>query len=68
MPKTGKHTGKSPITVRSHMFGFTTPEQTIKYKMPPEINACFACHKNDRDLKTLQNDLEKWGVVGWDKR
>jgi len=68
MPKTGKHTGKSPITVRSHMFGFTTPKQTIKYKMSPERNACFACHKTDRDLKTLQNDLEKWGMVGWDKR
>ncbi len=76
MPKTGRHTGKSPLTVRSHMFGFTTPNETIKYKMPHETNACFACHKKDkvnseakkRDMKTLQEDLESWGMVGWDKR
>ena len=81
MPKTGKHTGKSPLTVRSHLFGFTTPNETIKYKMPHETNACYACHKerkkddNDTDgivghrsMKSLQNDLESWGMVGWDKR
>ena len=71
MPKTGRHTGKSPLTVRSHMFGFTTPDETKKYKMPNETNACFACHNKDtskRDMKTLQNDLESWGMVGWDKR
>jgi nitrate/TMAO reductase-like tetraheme cytochrome c subunit len=71
MPKTGRHTGKSPITVRSHMFGFTTPAQTLKYKMPKETNACFACHNKDgnkRSMKTLQNDLEHWGMVSWDKR
>ena len=68
MPKTGRHTGKSPLTVRSHMFGFTTPQETIKYKMPNETNACFACHKEDRDMKTLQSDLESWGMIGWDKR
>ncbi len=68
MPKTGRHTGKSPLTVRSHLFGFTTPDETLKYKMPNETNACFACHENDRDMITLQNDLESWGMVGWDKR
>ncbi len=68
MPKVGKHTGKSPLTVRTHLFGFTTPAETIKYKMPPETNACFACHKEERTMKTLQNDLEQWGMVGWDKR
>ena len=68
MPKTGKHTGKSPLTVRSHLFGFITPDQTIKYKMPPETNSCFECHKKDRDMKTLQHDLEKWGMVSWEKR
>jgi nitrate/TMAO reductase-like tetraheme cytochrome c subunit len=68
MPKTGRHTGKSPITVRSHLFGFTTPNETLKYGMPKETNACFACHKDDRDMKTLQKDLEDWGMVGWDKR
>jgi predicted CXXCH cytochrome family protein len=68
MPKTGRHTGKSPITVRSHLFGFTTPSETLKYDMPKETNACYACHKDDRDMKTLQNDLESWGMIGWDKR
>ncbi len=68
MPKTGRHTGKSPLTVRSHLFGFTTPAQTLKYKMPPETNACYACHKKDRTMQQLQNDLESWGMVGWDKR
>lgn len=68
MPKVGRHTGKSPLTVKSHLFGFTTPDETIKYNMPQETNACFSCHKNDRDMKTLQNDIEKWGMVGWDKR
>ena len=68
MPKVGKHTGKSPLTVRTHMFGFVTPRETLMYKMPNETNACFACHKNDRDMKTLQNDLESWGMISWDKR
>ncbi len=68
MPKVGRHTGKSPLTVRSHLFGFTTPDQTTNYNMPPETNACFACHKEDRDMHTLQDDLEKWGMVSWDKR
>ena len=68
MPKVGKHSGKSPLTVRTHMFGFTTPNETISYKMPNETNACFACHKEDRTMKTLQNDLEKWGMLSWDKR
>jgi len=68
MPKVGRHTGKSPLTVRSHMFGFVTPAQTLKYGMPQETNACFACHKKERSMKTLQNDLESWGMIGWDKR
>jgi len=71
MPKVGRHTGKSPLTVRSHMFGFVTPKETLKYKMPKETNACFACHnkgEEHRDMKTLQQDLEEWGMVSWDKR
>ena len=68
MPKVGKHTGKSPLTVRTHLFGFVTPNETINYKMPHETNACFACHKEDRSMTQLQKDLERWGLVGWDKR
>lgn len=68
MPKVGKHTGKSPLTVRTHMFGFVTPRETLMYKMPKETNACFACHKEDRDMQTLQEDMESWGMISWDKR
>ncbi len=67
MPKVGKHTGKSPITVRTHSFGFVTPKETLAYKMPKETNACYACHKK-RGMKTLQKDLEEWGMLGWHKR
>jgi nitrate/TMAO reductase-like tetraheme cytochrome c subunit len=67
MPKVGRHTGKSPLTVRSHSFGFVTPMQTLKYAMPKETNACYACHK-DKSMQSLQNDLESWGMVSWDKR
>ena len=72
MPKVGKHTGKSPITVRTHMFGFVTPKETLEFKMPKETNACYSCHKESsseyRDMKTLQKDLESWGMISWDKR
>jgi len=71
MPKVGRHTGKSPLTVRTHLFGFVTPDETLKYNMPKETNACFACHNQGsekRSMKTLQSDLEKWGMVSWDKR
>jgi len=36
MPKVGKHTGKSPLTVRTHIFGFVTPKETLAYKMPKQ--------------------------------
>jgi len=66
MPKTGKHTGKSPLTVRSHMFAFTSPAQTKAFGMPPKTNACFACHE-DKSLDELQKDLDSWGMREWDK-
>ena len=66
MPKTGKHTGKSPLTVRSHRFAFTYPAQTKAYNMPAETNACYACHK-DKTLDTLQQNLKKWGTLEWEK-
>ena len=67
MPKVGRHTGKSPITVRTHSFGFVTPKETLAYNMPKETNACYTCHQ-ERGMKKLQDDLEKWGMVAWDKR
>ncbi len=68
MPKVGKHTSESPFTVRTHIFGFVTPKETLMYNIPKETNACFACHKNERSMQTLQKDLEGWGMIGWDKR
>lgn len=67
MPKVGKHTEKSPITVRTHIFGFVTPKETQDFKMPDETNACYACHK-ERGMKQLQKDLNDWGMLGWEKR
>ncbi len=64
MPKTGRHTGKSPLTVRSHMFRFVSPAETKFFKMPPQTNACFACH-SDKSLDALQKDLESWGMQQW---
>jgi len=64
MPKTARHTGKSPLTVRSHKFAFTSPAQTLKYNMPKETNACYACH-TDKSLDALQKNLESWGMVNW---
>jgi len=66
MPKTARHTGKSPFTVRSHLFTFTYPAQTKAYKMPPETNACYACHK-DKTLDSLQENLNQWGRLEWQK-
>ena len=67
MPKTAKHTKKSPLSVRSHMFGFTSPKMTKEYKMPKETNACFSCHK-DKTLDELQDSLKKWGTITWTNR
>ena len=66
MPRTAKHTGKSPYTVRSHLFSFTYPAQTKAYGMPPETNACYACHK-DKTLDSLQENLKDWGRLEWEK-
>jgi hypothetical protein len=64
MPKTGKHTGKSPLTVRSHRFAFTSPKETLFYGMPPQTNACYACH-TDKSLQTLQKEIDGWGMQTW---
>jgi len=66
MPKTAKHTEKSPLTVRSHLFSFTYPAQTKAYGMPPETNACYVCHK-DQTLDALQQNLKEWGKLEWEK-
>jgi hypothetical protein len=64
MPKTARHTKKSPLTVRSHKFKFTSPLETKIYNMPKETNACFTCHK-DRSLDELQKSLDEWGQNDW---
>jgi hypothetical protein len=66
MPKTAKHTEKSPLTVRSHLFTFTYPAQTKEYGMPAKTNACFSCHQ-DKTLDSLQSTLNEWGKLEWNK-
>lgn len=63
MPKTGKHTKESPKTVRTHIFGFITPQESEKYKVP---NACTSCHK-EKDNKWAGKHLENWGMSQWTK-
>ncbi len=63
MPKTGKHTKESPLSVRTHIFGFVSPADTKKYKVP---NACTNCHK-DKSLDWADQSLAKWGMSQWTK-
>jgi len=61
MPRTGKHLRSSPLTVRTHAFGFITPDQTRKYGVP---NPCTSCHK-DKDLEWAEARLKEWGKAPW---
>jgi nitrate/TMAO reductase-like tetraheme cytochrome c subunit len=63
MPKTGKHTGKSPLTVRTHVFGFITPAESRKYGV---ANACNSCHK-EKSLEWSEKAMQKWGMESWGK-
>ncbi|HRF57443.1 MAG TPA: multiheme c-type cytochrome, partial [Campylobacterales bacterium] len=65
MPKTGKHLDNSPLTVRTHIFGFITPMESKKYGV---ANACNNCHK-DKSVDWAIDVTNKWGMNGgWDKR
>ncbi|MCH7557238.1 MAG: hypothetical protein IIB56_07245 [Planctomycetes bacterium] len=61
MPKTGRHLRSSPLTVRTHVFGFITPDETRKYGVP---NACTNCH-DDKDLVWSEKSLKEWGMAQW---
>ncbi len=61
MPKTGRHLKSSPLTVRTHVFGFITPDDTRRYGVP---NACTGCH-TDKTLEWAEQRLEQWGRVSW---
>jgi formylmethanofuran dehydrogenase subunit E len=61
MPKTGKHLRSSPVTVRTHVLGFITPDETRKYGVP---NACTNCH-DDKDLEWAEDSLKQWGMAQW---
>jgi hypothetical protein len=63
MPKTGKHLKESPLTVRTHVFGFITPAESKKYKV---ANACTNCHK-DKNLDWADKNVVKWGMNQWTK-
>ena len=62
MPKTAKHLNNSPVTVRTHAFGFITPDETRKYGVP---NSCNSCHK-DKDLEWAEDRLKEWGAFPWE--
>ncbi len=61
MPKTGRHTGVSPFTVRTHVFGFIRPDQTRRWGVP---NACTSCH-GDKTLEWAEESLKRWGMAQW---
>ncbi len=62
MPKTGKHTGKSPLTVRTHIFRFIYPKESIEYGV---ANACNNCH-TDKSLEWSDQKLVEWGMTSWE--
>ena len=50
------------VNVRSHTFGFITPEMTDQYKIP---NPCTSCH-TDRTTEWARETLKGWaGVSPW---
>lgn len=63
MPKTGKHTGKSPITVRTHVFRFIYPKESMEYGVN---NACNNCH-TDKSLEWSNKKLIEWGMTTWEQ-
>lgn len=63
MPKTGRHLKSSPLTVRTHLFGFIYPDQTGKFGVP---NGCNPCHQ-DQSLEWSEEFLKKWGMTSWEK-
>ncbi len=63
MPKTGKHTGKSPTTVRTHVFRFIYPKESLEYGV---ANACNNCH-TDKTLEWSDKKLIEWGMTTWER-
>ena len=62
MPKIGKHTGKSPHTVRTHVFRFIYPQESIAYGLP---NACSSCHEESNEW--AQKKMQEWGMTTWER-
>ncbi len=62
MPKVGKHTGKSPLTVRSHVFRFVHPQESIDFGIPL---ACNGCH--DEPITWIQEKMVEWGMTTWER-
>lgn len=65
MPKIGKHTGKSPHTVRTHIFRFIDPQETIDHGLP---NACNSCHSNEGETpEWARKKMDEWGMTTWER-
>jgi formate-dependent nitrite reductase cytochrome c552 subunit len=62
MPRTGKHTGKSPTTVRTHVFRFIYPRESMQYGVN---NSCNNCHQ-DKSLEWSEKTLIEWGMTSWE--
>lgn len=62
MPKIGKHTGKSPHTVRTHIFRFIYPQETIDHGLP---NGCSGCHAESADW--AKEKMDEWGMSTWER-
>ena len=63
MPKIGKHTGKSPHTVRTHAFRCIYPQESIDHGLP---NACTQCH-SDQSNEWAKEKMDEWGMTTWQR-
>jgi len=63
MPKTAQHTGKSPYTVRTHVFRFIYPKESMQYGIN---NACNNCH-TDKSPEWSDKILTEWGMTTWEQ-
>ena len=53
MPKTGKHTNQSPITVRTDVFRFVYPKESMEYGVSNPCNNCHTDKSLEWSVKTI---------------
>jgi hypothetical protein len=62
MPKIGKHTGKFLHTVRTHVFRFIYPQESIAYGLS---NVCSSCHEERNEW--ARQKMQEWGMTTWER-